>query len=485
MRVSLQRLTAFTLLGLALGLTACTLGPDYKEPVVDLPDIWQAKAVEGVERGDASVQTWWETLEDPVLIELLKRAEAANLDLEIAVARIREARALYRIAKGEWYPEINAEGLAQTLELPENAGGPLSGAGFETYQLGVGLNWEIDVFGRIRRTVESQTAAFEATIEDYRDVLVVLLAEIGQNYVDAVALRERIELAEENVRAQQESVQLTQDRFDAGLTSALDVAQAESNLANTEAQIPVLRTRLTAALNRIAVLLGENPGSAHDELLGRKETPRPPDALLVGIPADVVRQRPDIRRAERDLASQTALIGAAKADLYPRFSLSGFFGLNSATIGDLLDGDSVTYNVGLPMIANLFDGGRRRGQVQVETARTDQLLSVYKLTVLVALEEVEDALVAYAQERVRRERLARAVDASQRSVELVQTQYRAGLTNFQNVLDSQRSLTEQQDALAESEGLVINNLIALYRALGGGWQSDPENEETYTTTALE
>jgi outer membrane protein TolC len=145
----------------------------------------------------------------------------------------------------------------------------------------------------------------------------------------------------------------------------------------------------------------------------------------------------------------------------------------------------VTYNVGLPMIANLFDGGRRRGQVQVETARTDQLLSVYKLTVLVALEEVEDALVAYAQERVRRERLARAVDASQRSVELVQTQYRAGLTNFQNVLDSQRSLTEQQDALAESEGLVINNLIALYRALGGGWQSDPENEETYTTTALE
>jgi outer membrane protein TolC len=432
--------------------------------VVDLPDIWQAKAVEGVERGDASVQTWWETLEDPVLIELLKRAEAANLDLEIAVARIREARALYRIAKGEWYPEINAEGLAQTLELPENAGGPLSGAGFETYQLGVGLNWEIDVFGRIRRTVESQTAAFEATI---------------------VALRERIELAEENVRAQQESVQLTQDRFDAGLTSALDVAQAESNLANTEAQIPVLRTRLTAALNRIAVLLGENPGSAHDELLGRKEIPRPPDALLVGIPADVVRQRPDIRRAERDLASQTALIGAAKADLYPRFSLSGFFGLNSATIGDLLDGDSVTYNVGLPMIANLFDGGRRRGQVQVETARTDQLLSVYKLTVLVALEEVEDALVAYAQERVRRERLARAVDASQRSVELVQTQYRAGLTNFQNVLDSQRSLTEQQDALAESEGLVINNLIALYRALGGGWQSDPENEETYTTTALE
>jgi NodT family efflux transporter outer membrane factor (OMF) lipoprotein len=266
------------------------------------------------------------------------------------------------------------------------------------------------------------------------------------------------------------------------LTSALDVAQAESNLANTEATIPPLEGQLNAALNRIAVLLGENPGSVHDELLGKTDIPSPPEEVVVGIPADIVRQRPDIRRAERDLASQTARIGVATADLYPRFSITGFLGLDSANIGDLVNGDSVAWSVGLPFFANLFDGGRRRGRIEIEEARTDQLVSIYKLTVLVALEEVEDALVFYAKEKVRRDRLSRAVDASQRSVELVRTQYLAGLTNFQNVLDSERSLTNQQDDLAASEGQVIDYLIILYRALGGGWQLDPANEETYTSS---
>ena len=468
------------LIVLLVSVTACTVGPDYKRPESTVPDVWRARAVKGIGEGQASVQTWWETLDDPVLIDLLQRAETANLDLEVAVARIREARAQHRISKSDYYPEINAQGNASAQQLSENTFGELGGRTVERYSLGVGLSWEIDVFGRIRRSAESATAAFEASIEDYRDVLVVLLAEVGLNYVDAITLQERIELAKGNVRAQRDSQQLTRDRFAAGLTSALDVAQAESNLANTEAGIPLLESQLNAALNRVAVLLGENPGSVHDELLGRTDIPRPAEEVVAGIPADVVRQRPDIRRAERDLAAQTARIGVATADLYPRFSLTGLLGLDSGDIGDLFDGDSVTWNVGLPLIANLFDGGRRRGRVQVEEARTDQLFSIYKLTVLLALEEVEDALVDYAKEKIRRDSLARAVDASQRSVELVHTQYKTGLTNFQNVLDSERSLTDQQDQLAESEGRVIGNLITLYRALGGGWQLDPENEETYT-----
>jgi NodT family efflux transporter outer membrane factor (OMF) lipoprotein len=471
-----------SLLLLVAGATACTVGPDYKQPVVSTPDAWEARAVEGVEEKENAVQTWWRALDDPLLTDLLKQAQAANLDLEIAAARIAEARASFRIAAGDRYPEILGQGNVGAQQLSENSFGDIGigGETVENYALGAGLSWEIDVFGRVRRQVESANAAFEASVEDYRDVLVVLLAEVGRNYVDAIALQERIELAQANVVSQQESLQLTQDRFDAGLTSALDVAQAESNLANTEAQIPPLETQLTAALNRIAVLLGESPGSVHDSLLGRTDIPLPPDELLVGIPADVVRQRPDIRRAERDLASQTARIGVATADLYPRFSLTGFLGFDSSAIGDLLEGDSVTWSVGLPFVGNIFDGGRRRGRIDVEKARTEQLLSAYRLTVLTALEEVEDALVAYAMERVRRERLTRAVEASQRSVELVRTQYMAGLTNFQNVLDSQRSLTDQQDRLAESEGQVIKNLIVLYRALGGGWQADPENEATYT-----
>jgi NodT family efflux transporter outer membrane factor (OMF) lipoprotein len=449
-----------------------------------MPDVWATKAAEGVAEGDASAQTWWETLGDPALVDLLKRAETANLDLQVAVARIREARASYRIATGEWFPDVNAEGSATTQELSESSFGVLGGDRFESYTVGAGLTWEIDVFGRIRRSVESATASVEASVEDYRDVLVILLAEVGLNYVDAITLRARIDLAEENVQAQKESVQLTEDRFAAGLTSALDVAQAESNLANTEAGIPRLESQLNAALNRIAVLLGENPGSVHDELLRQTDLPRPPAEVVVGIPADVVRQRPDIRRAERDLAAQTARIGVATADLYPRFSITGFLGYDAGSTGDLVDGDSATWNVGLPFFSHLFDRGRTRGRIQIEEARTDQLLAAYKLTVLVALEEVEDALVFYAKEKVRRDRLARAVDATQRSVDLVRTQYKTGLTDFQNVLDSERSLTDQQDQLAESEGQVVNNLIALYRALGGGWRPDPDNQETLTT-ALE
>jgi NodT family efflux transporter outer membrane factor (OMF) lipoprotein len=479
---SIARVTVLTMVALT---AACTMGPDYKQPEVDVPDVWKAKAAEEVEveeGGSSSIQTWWENLDDPTLTDLLRRAQEANLDLEIAVARIREARAVHRIEKGAWYPQVDGQADAGAQQFSEQAFGEFGGDTIESYTLGVGASWELDVFGRIRRSVESARAAFEGSVEDYRDVLVVLLAEVARNYVDVMALQERIELKEGNVRAQQDSLQLTQDRFNAGLTSALDVAQAESNLANTEAQIPPLRFQLTVALNRIAVLLGENPGSVHDELLGRWDIPTVPDEIVTLIPADVVRQRPDIRGAERALASQTARIGVATANLYPRFSLTGFLGLDARNLGDLASGDALTWNVGLPIVAPLFQGGRLRGQIQVEEARTDQLLSDYELTVLEALEEVENALVAYAQERLRRERLARAVRASERSVELVRTQYLAGLTNFQNVLDSQRSLTDQQDQLAESEGLVIKSLIALYRALGGGWQPDPENEETYTAS---
>jgi len=466
---------------LAIAASACTLGPDYERPELTVPDIWQAKAAETVDDEQGGVvQAWWETLDDPALMRLLKRAEQANLDLEIAVARIREARASWRISKSDWYPEIDGRLEGNAQELAKNSP-VLPGETIEQYSVGVGLSWEIDVFGRIRRTVESANAAFEATIEDYRDVLVVLLADVGANYIDAITLQMRIELAQANVEKQRESLQLTRDRFDAGLTSALDVAQAESNLASTESRIPVLEIRLAAALNRIAVLLGENPGSVDDEILGKTRIPAPPQEIAVAIPANVLRQRPDIRRAERGLASQTALIGVAKADLYPRFSLSGFFGLATGTFGDLLDGDSLTWSVGLPVIGNIFDGGGRRGQVQVQEARTQQALSSYELTVLSALEEVENALVSYAQEWVRRDTLSRAVDASRRSVDLVRTQYMTGLTNFQNVLDSERSLTDQQDSLAESQGFVVNNLITLYRALGGGWYPDPGNEETFTS----
>ena len=479
-----RRLTALCLAAL-LVIGGCAVGPDYQEPAIEMPDAWHQELVRGLSAGDAGLDTWWTVLGDPVLVGLIDRAGQGSLELRQAFERIAEAMARRGIAVGEWFPSVDSATLYERSQLSEEVLGPLGGTPRDLYSTGLGTTWEVDLFGRIRRSVESASASFEASIEDYRDVLVVLLADVGFNYVDAIASQYRVELAKENAEMQRESLQLTEDRFDAGLTSALDVAQAESNLANTEAGIPRLESRLNAALNRVAVLLGENPGSFHDLLHGSTRIPRPPVEIVVGIPADVVRQRPDIRRAERELAANTALIGAAMADLYPRFSLTGFFGLDSGDIGDLLEGDSVAWSVGLPFVGNLFDGGGRRGRVEVERARTDQLLSYYKLTVLIALEEVENALVNLAKERTRRDRLVRAVKASERSVGLVQTQYRTGLTDFQNVLDSERSLTDQQDKLAESQGLVISNLIELYRALGGGWQPDPENLETFTTAVFE
>ena len=239
--------------------------------------------------------------------------------------------------------------------------------------------------------------------------------------------------------------------------SALDVAQAQSNLASSKARIPLLETGLTVALNRVAVLLGEVPGELDDELRDELKIPDPPSNVTVGLPGDLLRQRPDVRRAERDLAAQTARVGIAVADLYPRFSLTGFLGLESGDIGDLFDGGSVTWNFGLPFSWNIFDGGRRRGRIDAEWARTEQLLSFYEQTVLLALEEVEFALVSYDREQARGTLLREAVTATERSLALVQTQYRSGLTDFQNVLDTQRSLFSQQDQLAESEGFVIQN----------------------------
>ena len=308
-------------------------------------------------------------------------------------------------------------------------------------------------------------------------MMVLLYAEVASSYVDVRASQTRLAFARSNADAQQASLQLTRDRYEAGLSSALDVAQAESNLATTEAQIPALEQSLEFSLNRLAVLLGEEPGAVHELLAGAIPIPDPPARVTTSVPADVLRRRPDLRRAERALASQTALIGVATADMYPRFSLAGTVGLQSTELSDLLEGDSLTWNVGLPVRWNLFAGGALRSAVEAEQARTVQALVAYEQTLLRALEEVENALAAYRLERIRRERLAEGVDASQRAVELVRTQYLSGLTNFQNLLDSQRSLFRQQDELAASEGQVVQSLIALNKAMGGGWPLGRADEQ--------
>jgi multidrug efflux system outer membrane protein len=459
-------------------LAGCTtVGPDYEQPPTAMPDAWHTTAVDGLATGEADLQTWWRLFDDQQLNELVMRSAGGNLTLREALWRVEEARALRGVVAGAQKPQVDASADASRAKASENGTlqpiVPESGldAG-NLFDVGVGAFWELDVFGRIRRQVEAADATTQATVESYRDVLVSLYAETALAYISVRTSQERLRIANANVDAQESTLRLTKDRFAAGLVSGLDIAQAESNLANTYSLIPVIERDLEGSLNRLAVLLGEEPGALHEELSNQAPIPSEPQEVTVGLPVELVRQRPDVREAERLLAAQTARIGVATADLYPSFGLSGFLGVSATSGSDLLDSGSVTWSVGLPIRWSIFSGGRIRSQIRAEEARTEQLLANYERTVLLALEESENAMVAYEKEVQRLERLRQSVAATQRSLELVLTQYRSGLTDFQNVLDTQRTLLLREDELAVGEGSVVGNLVRLYRALGGGWNPD-------------
>lgn len=466
---------------LILSLLFCgcnPVGPDYEPPVTEMPDVWQQKAVKGLESGDADLVTWWKMLKDPVLDELIACAGHGNLALEQAWRRIEQARADLSFSRGELYPQVDAIGDYQRIRLSDDGAFGVGDSGnpgnINLHNLGVDSAWEVDVFGRIRRNIESAEGTLGASAEDYRDVLVSLYAEVAINYVELRALELRIKLAEANIDLQKKTLKLTQDLFKAGIVPQLDVQQANLNLATTESAIPPLRFGMKAASNRLCVLLGVMPGEI-DELL-RKEysLPRLPGRVVVDLPCELLRQRPDIRRAERQLAAQTPLIGAATADLYPVFTLTGTFVYQSRQLNSLVSRSNRSYSFGPRVEWNIFNAGRIRSNIRFEEAVTKEVFARYENVVLSAMEEVENAMTAYVEEYDRKDSLKRSVEASKESVKLVETLYKTGLTDFQNVLDMQRSLFIQQDQLAESGGKLVQNLIQIYKSLGGGWGGEKQ-----------
>jgi len=410
--------------------------------------------------------TWWSILNDASLTNLVESAVSGNLGLKEASARVREARARRGIAEADRFPTIDARGSAKTSRSSEKTG---SGSERELYAVGFDAAWELDLFGGRQRTIEAAEAEIQANEEDLRDVLVSLLAEVALNYVEVRSFQNRLSFAEANLDAQEETYQITQWRFQAGLTTQLDVEQAQYSLEQTRAQVPVLQSGLVQAKNRLAVLLGQQPGFLEDTLAERRAIPSTPLEVAVGVPADVLRQRPDVRRAERQLAVQTAQVGVATADLYPKFSLLGSIGLEALSMDNLFSWGSRTHSIGPTVAWPLFDAGAIRSNIEVQSALQEQALIRYEAAVLSALEEVENAMVAYAEEQRRRHALGEATQAALRALELAQSQYSAGLIEFSNVLIAQRALLSLQDQLAVSEGQVTSNLIALYKALGGGW----------------
>jgi len=454
------------LLGFLLAVAGCTVGPNYTRPDVLLPEDWQSSAA--APTGDLSM--WWTTLNDPVLDELIKRAQAENFDLAAAAARIDQARALRAYAAGENYPRIDAAGAYTRSRASENGLAALPGER-SLYSAGFDAAWEIDLFGRIRRSVEAAQAELQRAEMDYQAVRISLIAEIASTYVELRTTQSRIEYAESNLDIQKKTLELVQNRFDLQLAPALDVAQAKLILSNTESEIPSLRIAEAQAVHRLAVLLGTTPHTLREIVTPPRPIPTAAALPAAGLPAELLRRRPDIRSAERALAAQTARIGAAEALRYPMLSLSGMLSLEASHISDMGDWDSRAFAFGPGVRWNLFDGNRIKSLTAAEEARTRQLAAAYQAIVLRAVEETENAMVGFAQEQQRAASLARSVAAAQESLGMVQTLYTNGLTDFQNVLDTQRSLTAQQDRLAVSQGQIIQRMIALYKAVGGGWEA--------------
>jgi outer membrane protein, multidrug efflux system len=464
------------------GLQACSaVGPDYTPPELDLPDEWNQAALAGLEEGEADLQTWWTALNDPTLDALIERAGAGNLDLVIAATRVKETRALRRIAETDKLPTIDATGSAGRRKISENV---IPGLGTNNViQIGAEASWELDVWGRIRRNVEAAEADIQAADEDYRDVMVLLYAEVALAYVELRSLQERIRYALENVKGQEETLELVGHRFDAELVPELDVRQAELNAFRTKSSVPSLRAAQFETLHRLAVLLGEEPGAMYELIVGESAIPTPSEQLGRGIPADLLRQRPDVRAAERALAAQTARIGVATAELYPQFSLTGNFGWNALEVGDLFESGATSWGIAVPFKWNLFNRDAIHANIEIQEIRAEALQADYERIVLNALAEVETSLANYGQQKLRTEFLEGSVLAAQQTVDLVNELYKAGLTNFQNVLDSERSLFQEQDALAESQGEEVRFLVFVYRSLGGGWQPAEESTPSETEDA--
>ncbi len=460
-------LTLFIVLVLA-GCAA--VGPDYSRVAPKAPERWHAELQSGLRAGQLNSDTlahWWTTLNDPELTRLIERAVKGNLTLKDAQSRLHEARALRGISNAGLFPTLDAGASVTKRRGSENS---VPATTSKLYAAGFDAGWELDVFGGVRRAVEAAQASIEATQADLHNVLVSLLAEVALNYVEVRTFQARLSAAYANIKTQQETYELNRSRYEAGIIDELPVQQALYNLERSHSQIPTLEIGLEAAKNRLAVLLGENPGALHQELGKTKPIPVPPITVAVGVPAETLRNRPDIRVAERNLAAQTARIGVAKADLFPKFRLFGTIGLESVSSKDLFDWASRTWSIVPGVSWNVFDGGAIRQNIKVQTARQEQALIQYESAVLNAQEEVENVLVAFAKEQRRRESLARATEAARQADRLARDRYQAGLVDFNNVLNAQLSLLSFQDELVQSDGAVTTNLVRLYKALGGGWQ---------------
>ena len=458
-------------------LAACTsVGPSYRPPAPDMPGQWAETAENVSVKNDARISVWWTLFGDPVLDSLVKRAIASNQDLRMAETRIREARAQLRMRAANSYPGIGASGSYASSRTGDDTVSGLTSqdlfrlqANQDLYQAGFDVNWEIDIFGGMRRATEAANASVAASVEDRRDVLVSLVAEVSRNYINFRGIQQRLAITKEDISLQEKTLEMVRRRLQIGFGDELAVVQAETQLALSHSQIPVLESAASQAKHQMALLLGQMPETPVPELMDKGLIPPIPPRIPALLPSELLRQRPDIRRAERQLAAATAEVGVATADLFPKFSLAAFIGLESPDLSDLVTSGSRFWSVGPQVKWSLFDGGKARAGVEASNSRRDRAQIFYEKTVTTALVETENALVAFSREQQTRQDLRAAVTAGQRAWSIAKKKYALGLIDFLNVLQTERILYQSQDQLVQSEERLSLDMVSLFKALGGGW----------------
>jgi len=471
MRLKLKRHCAAILM-LAAG--GCKVGPNYEPPQMPLPDryAWTDSAE------DASPQEpaiWWELFDDPVLDALMAQATLDNFNLRIAVERIDQYRAQYGIASADLYPDIGALASYSRDRVPgedfSDTGFSLGGTPTSSWQVGLDASWEIDLFGRISRAIEAATGDLQASVEDWRYAIVTIRAEVASSYIAIRTLQARLAIVNKDIASQKRFVSLVQSQVDAGTETESKLAQAKAQLAATEALVPELGSTMASETANLALLLGTTPGPLAKAIPELGGIPVVPASLAVGIPADLLRRRPDVRAAERELAAATARIGQATANLYPKLTLTGEFGFGASNFSDLFQWASRAYSAGPALSWDIFNGGRLQSVVNQQEALTRQALLTYEQTVIQAIGEVESSLAGFTLSARQRDKLAEAAAEARVAYELSLQQYEHGVTDFLTVITVQESLLEAEDSLAQSQGLCAETMIELYRSLGGGWTS--------------
>ncbi len=462
------------------------VGPEYETPTAPVASDWIDYEDPRVATEEQDLGEWWSVFSDPVLDSLIESVYAQNLTLRAAGARILEARARRGFAVGELFPQLQeAAGVFTVNKVSENSPIAFPNVWFQDWAAGFNLSWELDIWGRFRRGIEAADAELDASIDDYDDFMVILFAEVAAGYVQYRTFQERLVYARQNVETQQKSYQLALDKFEAGAVTERDVQQAKQLLEQTRAFVPLLETGQRFANNALCALQGLAPSDLAASL-GEEDIPAAPREVALGVPADLLRRRPDVRRAERLAAAQSARIGIAESDLYPRLFLVGSIGVEAESFGDLFSGTSSMSAFGGPAFSwDILNYGRIGSNIDAQKARFMALVFAYQEQVLQAGREAEDAITEFVNSHERTARLAESVAAAKRTVDITYEQYMEGLVDFTPLFLFQDQLAQQEDALAQSRGNIALSLISLYRSLGGGWEMRLTDEDSAGDGAAE